>query len=421
MNGRGRLAIDGGEPVRRTRLPYARQSIDATDVAAVSAVLTSDWLTTGPEVARFERAFAAAAGTRAAVAVSSGTAALHLAMLALDLEPGDEVIVPSLSFAATASCVAYVGARPVFADVDPDTLLVDPADVERRLTPRTRAIVAMDYAGQPCDYAALGRVAERRGLALVADACHSLGASYAGRPVGSLARWSAFSLHPAKVVTAGEGGVVTTDEPELAERLRALRQHGISTARPAADGQQGWLYEQVELGFNYRLTDIQCALATSQLARLPVFLDRRREIARCYDAAFADSELARPLVTRAGCEHAHHLYVLRLELDRPGFVQLGASRGEIYEALRAEGIGVQVHFIPIHLHPYYQRHFGTAPGDCPRAEAAYERILSLPLYPAMTEADVGDVIRAVRKVLEHFACSRSLCSASAPGPGQSSA
>ena len=391
------LALDGGRPVRESLLPYARQSVDATDLAAVAAVLQSDWLTTGPKVAEFERSFAAAVGAGEAVAVSSGTAALHAAMQALAIGPGDEVIVPALTFAATANAVVYLGGRPVFADVDAATLLIDPDQLERLITPRTRAVLAVDYAGQPCDYGALGEIARRHGLALVSDACHSLGAAYRGQPVGSLADLSTFSLHPAKAITTGEGGIVTTNDPGLARRMREFRQHGISLDRPPPDGENPWFYEQIELGFNYRLTDFQAALGISQLERLPKFIARRQATARRYDAAFAGLAAAKPLAVRADLEHAYHLYVLRLDPRR-----LAADRAMILRALRAEGLGVQVHYIPVHLHPYYQRHFDTRPGSCPTAEEAYEQIVSLPIFPAMTDADAGDVIAAVHKVLDHF-------------------
>ena len=391
------LALDGGRPVRESLLPYARQSVGAADIAAVAAILQSDWLTTGPQVADFEQAFARAVGALEAVAVSSGTAALHAAMQALAIGPGDEVIVPALTFAATANCVVYLGGRPVFADVDAATLLIDPAQLERLITPRTRALLAVDYAGQPCDYSALAEIARRHGLALVSDACHSLGAQYRGQPVGSLADLSTFSLHPAKAITTGEGGIITTNDPGLARRMREFRQHGISLDRPPSDGANPWFYEQVDLGYNYRLNDFQAALGISQLARLPAFIARRQAIARRYDAAFAGLAAARPLAVRSGIQHAWHLYVLRLDPQR-----LAVDRATVFRALRAEGLGVQVHYIPVHLHPYYQQHFNTGPGLCPTAEKAYEQILSLPIFPAMTDADAGDVIAAVHKVLDHF-------------------
>jgi perosamine synthetase len=388
------LAIDGGTPVRKTLLPYGRQEIDDADVAAVTEVLRGDWLTTGPKVAEFERALAAVAGTADAVAVSSGTAAVHAAMFALGIGPGDEVIVPPMTFAATANAVVYQGATPVFADVDPATLLVDPDAVAACVTARTKAVAAVDYAGQPCDYDRLERIAQRHGLRLVDDACHAIGGSYRSRPVGALAAMSALSFHPVKHVTTGEGGAVTTDDAELARRLRLFRNHGISGDFRQRAAQDSWVYEMIELGYNYRLSDLQCALGITQLAKLPRSIARRRAIAGRYTAALADLPGIKPLAVRGDVAHAYHLYVVQIEPAR-----LRVDRGTIFRALRAEGIGVNVHYIPVHLHPYYRRRFGTAPGLCPVAEAAYERILSLPMFPSMTDRDVADVIEAIHKIL----------------------
>lgn len=398
MNASEPLAIEGGMPVRATTLPYGRQCVDDDDVAAVTETLRSAWLTTGPKVEQFEQALAACTGTAFAVAVSNGTAALHAAMYSLGIGKGDEVIVPAITFAATANCVAFLGGRPVFADVNPDTLLLDPAGVESRVTPRTKAVIAVDYAGQSCDYNALGALAGSRGLALADDACHAIGGSYRGRPVGSLAAVNTFSFHPVKHVTTGEGGAITTDDPDLAGRMRTFRNHGITTDHRQRESKGSWFYEMGDLGFNYRLTDIQCALGISQLPKLPAWVRRRQAIALRYDAAFARMPAVRPLAVRPEVSHAYHLYVIRLELDR-----LRIDRAAVFTALRAEGIGVNVHYIPVHLHPYYRRTFGTAPGDCPVAEAAYERILSLPIFPAMTDEDAEDVIRAVGKVTEAYA------------------
>ncbi|OGQ00120.1 MAG: UDP-4-amino-4,6-dideoxy-N-acetyl-beta-L-altrosamine transaminase [Deltaproteobacteria bacterium RBG_19FT_COMBO_60_16] len=373
-------------------IPYGKQSIGDEDIRAVLDVLRSDWLTTGPKVAEFEELFAREVGTAHAVAVSSGTAALHAAAYALDVGPGDEVIVPSMTFAATANCAVFQGGTPVFADVDPDTLLLDPASAEARVTRRTRAIIAVDYAGQPCDYDALRALAERNGLALADDACHALGGRYKGRPVGSLADLSTFSLHPVKHITSGEGGMVTTDDPDLAKRMRLFRNHGITTDHRQREASGSWFYEMVDLGYNYRLTDFQCALGASQLGKLPVWVLRRREIAARYDAAFADAPGIRPLAVRPDAYHAYHLYVIRLEAREPG-----KDRAAIFRSLREAGIGVNVHYIPVHLHPYYRKRFGTRPGDCPVAEAAYERILSLPMYPGMSDGQVDEVIGAVRR------------------------
>lgn len=379
-------------------IPYARQSVDAADQAAVAAVLASDWLTTGPKVAEFEAALASFCGAAEAAAVSNGTAALHLAMLVLGLGPGDEVVVPALTFAATANCALYVGATPVFADVDPDALLLDPARAEEKITPRTRAIIAVDYAGQPCDWDALRDLAGSRGLALVADGCHALGAEYKGRPVGSLADLTCFSFHPVKHIATGEGGAVATDRPDLAAAVRRLRNHGVTTDARQREVLGTWCYAMEELGFNYRLTDIQCALGLSQLKKLPGWLARRRELAARYAALLAGVSGAEPLALLPDCAHAWHLYVARLAPELAG-----EGRRRVFEALRAAGVGVNVHYLPVHLHPYYRSRLGTGPGLCPRAEAAYERILSLPMYPGLSEADQERVVEALAGALRQVA------------------
>lgn len=368
-------------------IPYGHQSVDEADIEAVVAVLRSDWLTTGPLVERFERALAAYVGAAEGVAVSSGTAALHGAMHAIGIGPGDEVIVPPMTFAATANAVLYQGGTPVFVDVEPETLLLDPARVEDKIGPRTRAIIAVDYAGQPADYGALREICRRRGLILVADACHALGAADSGRPCGSLADLNAFSFHPVKPITTGEGGMVVTDNPEWAERLRIFRNHGITSDHRRRQDEGAWFYEMTELGCNYRLTDIQCALGLSQLARLPGWIARRRELAVLYDDAFAGTAV-RPLAVRAGAEHGYHLYVVRVP-----------ERDRVFAFLREAGIGANVHYIPVHLHPYYRRRFGTGEGLCPVAEAAYGRILTLPLYPAMNSLDASRIVDSVFSAL----------------------
>lgn len=396
-----RLAIDGGAPVRSRMLPYGHQSIDASDIAAVNQALSSEWLTTGPRVRQFEQAFARYTGAAEAVAVNSGTAALHAAMDVLGVGPGDEVIVPALTFAASANCAVYQGATPIFADVDSETLLVDPADIEAKITKNTRAIIAVDYAGQPCDYDELRHLARRHSLGLVADACHSLGASYRGTAVGQLADLSVFSFHPVKAMTTGEGGVITTASFETSHRMRRFRNHGISSDHFTREQQGSWLYEMVDLGYNYRLSDLQCALGLSQLGRLTGWIARRRAIAQRYDRAFAELGGVITPGAKPDREHAYHLYVIRL--DRR---YLDADRATIFAALRAEGIGVNVHYLPVYLHPFYRERFGTQPGLCPRAEAAYEEIISLPLFPAMEEIDIGDVIDALCKVITGYASQR---------------
>jgi perosamine synthetase len=372
--------------------------MDEGDIQAVVEVLRSDWLTTGPRVGEFERAFAERVNSEEAVAVSSGTAALHAAVAVLDIGPGDEVIVPALTFAASANCVVFGGAKPVFADVAADTLLLDPSDVESKITTRTRAIIAVDFAGHPCDYDALRTIAKRRNLTLIADACHSLGGNYKGRSVGTLADLSVFSLHPVKAMTTGEGGMIATDDFDLASRMRRFRNHGISSDHFQRSENGSWFYDMAELGYNYRLTDIQCALGLSQLRRLPEWVARRRSIARRYDEALADLPVIRPQLVGKEVRHAYHLYVVRMDGAR-----LSADRAKLFASLRAEGIGVNVHYLPVHLHSYYRNRFGTGPGLCPRAEAAYEQILSLPIFPDMRDGDVEDVIEALWKVISAYA------------------
>ncbi len=387
------LAIQGGTPVRDTLLPYARQYVDDDDIAAVVTTLQSDWLTTGPLVDEFEQAFAAFVGTKHAVAVSNGTAALHAAIFALDIQPGDEVIVTPITFAASANCVLYQGGTPVFVDVEPDTLLIDPAQVESKITSRTKAIITVDYTGHPCDYDALNTISEKYGLAIIDDACHAVGGSYKGRAVGTLADLNTFSFHPAKHLTTGEGGMITTNDDEYAHRMRVFRNHGITTDHRQRAERGGFFYEMVYLGYNYRITDIQCALGLSQLKKLPGAVQKRQHLAAMYDAAFASMDAVKPLTVRSNVAHAYHLYMVQFDTD-----VLGMNRGEIFRALRAENIGVNVHYIPVHLHPYYQEHLGTKPGLCPVAEVAYERLVTLPLFPQMTEADVDDVILAIQKL-----------------------
>jgi perosamine synthetase len=378
-------------------IPYGRQSIDEEDIQAVVEVLRSDWLTTGPKVDEFERAFADFVGAKEAVAVCNGTAALHATIHALGIEPGDEVIVPPITFASTANCIVFQGGVPVFADVDPDTLLLDPVQAETKITPRTKAIIAVDYTGQPCDYEKLQAVANQHDLALVADACHSLGGAYRGRPVGSLADLNVFSFHPVKHITTGEGGMITTDDTTLASRLRRFRNHGITTDHRQREELGSWFYEMVNLGYNYRITDFQCALGLSQLRKLPGWLEQRQEIVRRYNQAFSDLSTIVPLEVRPEVTHAYHLYVIQLELG-----DLQCDRGVIFSTLRNNSIGVNVHYIPAHLHPFYREHFATKPGDCPIAESAYERLLTLPIHPRMSSEDIDEVVNVVRDTVSSY-------------------
>ena len=391
------LAVDGGTPVRKTLLPYGRQSIGEDDVQAVVDVLRSDWLTTGPKIGEFEEAFAARVGAKYAVSFSSGTAALHGAAFAAGLKPGDEAITTPLTFAATANCVLYQGATPVFADVSADTLNLDPEKAAARITRRTRAILPVDYAGHPADFDSILELAARHGLVVIEDACHALGAEYRGRRTGSVGDMTVFSFHPVKHVATGEGGMVSTDRADHAEALRRFRNHGISSDARQRQAEGQWRYEMVLLGFNYRLTDIACALGLSQLKKLEANLLRRREIAARYEAAFRDLAAVMPPAVRAGVTPAWHLYPIRLNLER-----LSANRAQVFQALRAENIGVNVHYIPVHRHPYYRDRFGYRGGEYPIAEDAYERLISLPMFHGMNDQDVEDVMRGLSKIVGHY-------------------
>ena len=385
--------------MRHSLLPYGRQWLDDEDIQAVVETLRSDWLTTGPKVQEFEDALAAWVGAEYAVAVSSGTAALHAAAYAAGIGPGDEVITTPLTFAATANCVLYQGGTPIFADIDSETLNVDPKEVEKKITSRTKAIIPVHFTGQPCDMDAIAEIVSRHGLMVIEDAAHALGAEYRGQRVGSLSDMTVFSFHPVKLITTGEGGAVVTDEPELARRLRIFRNHGITTEARERQEAGDWFYEMVDLGYNYRLTDIQCALGLSQMDKLDDWLARRRDIAKRYDRAFAElPEVVIPVMKEDRIS-AWHLYVIRLDPER-----LRVGRAEVFAALRAENIGVNVHYIPVHLHPYYRKRFGYKRGDYPMAEAAYNQLITLPIFPRMTDGDGQDVIDAVTKVIEYYRC-----------------
>jgi perosamine synthetase len=299
-----------------------------------------------------------------------------------------------MTFAATANCVVFQGAAPVFADIEPDTLLISPAQIEDRISSRTKAIIAVDYTGHPADYDVIRSIADKHEIALVADACHALGASYKGRTVGSLADLSVFSFHPVKHITTGEGGMITTDDGKLAKKMRIFRNHGISSELREREQQGAWFYEMVELGYNYRLSDIQCALGIGQLKKLPEFLKRRREIAARYSQNLCSISAVEPLRVREGAQSAYHLYVVRVD-----FSQCGMERKDFFKGMQERGIRVNVHYIPVYLHPFYRRRFNTGPGLCPVAEQQYERIVSLPIYPAMQDTDIEKVISAVAEVL----------------------
>jgi perosamine synthetase len=318
-------------------------------------------------------------------------------MYAAGVGPGDEVILPPMTFAATANCIVFQGATPVFSDVEPDTLLINPTEVESKVTERTKAIIAVDYAGQPCNYYALRKIAERHDLILVADACHSIGAQLNGRNVGTLADLSVFSFHPVKQMTTGEGGMVVTDRIEFARSIQRFRNHGIATDHHQRLARGTWFYEMLDLGYNYRITDIQCALGKSQLRKLPGWLKRRREIAGYYDQAFDGIFGLNLLNIRPEVTHAYHLYVLQVDSTK-----LKIDRDTILNKLRSRGIGANVHYIPVYLHPFYRQRYGTKSGLCAKAESAYKKVISLPIFPQLTDNDLNFVVSSLIKILVDY-------------------
>jgi len=368
-------------------LPYGRQVVDEEDIRAVVNVLRSDYLTTGPKVAEFEQNVADYVGAKYAVAVSSGTAALHIACLAAGIGRGDEVITTPITFAASSNCVLYCGGKPVFADIDADTYNISPQEIERKITNKTKAIIPVHYTGQPCDMDAISEIAGRHNLLVIEDAAHALGAVYKGRKIGSISDMTCFSFHPVKPITTGEGGMVVTNNEELYKRLVLFRSHGITRDEGLlTENQGGWYYQQLELGYNYRITDISCALGNSQMDKLDIFLEKRREIANQYNNAFKDLEGVKLPWQMAGCDSGWHLYMIQ--------VINGKSRKEVFDELRATGIGVNVHYIPVYQHPYYRNH-GYSDCFLPNAESFYERAISLPIFPALMEDQQKYVINKV--------------------------
>lgn len=368
-------------------IPYGRQSISQDDIDAVTAVLKSDWLTTGPKVEEFETALSDFSGSKYAVTFSSGTAALHAAMAIINISSGDEVIVPPLTFVATANCVLYQGATPIFSDVSPDTLLLDPVQVRNNITPNTKAIIAVDYAGQPCDYVELRKICDEYNLILVADASHSIGAENEDISVGCLADITTLSFHPVKHVCTGEGGALLVQEEKYALRAKIFRNHGISSDHHQRKKADTWEYDMESLGFNYRMTDFQCALGISQLAKLPQWLKLRDKIVSNYDAAIIDIDGIDPLKKREQARHANHLYVIRNDENKTGI-----DRDALFLELRKNGVGVNVHYKPVFNHSFYKQRFPEAGKNCPVAKKVANEILSLPIFPGLNDEQANTVI-----------------------------
>lgn len=392
------LAVFGGTPVREKPIYYGRQCIEQDDIDAVTEALKSDLITCGPRVKALEQELCRVTGAKYAVVVANGTAALHLAALSAGFQAGDEVIVSSITFAASANCILYCGAKPVFADIRPDTYNIDPDSVEKLITPRTKGIVAVDFTGQSVEHDVLQAICKKHGLLLIEDAAHAIGTKYKGKPIGSIADMTCFSFHPVKTVTAGEGGAITTNDEGLYHRLMRVRTHGITRNQEEMVHPTDalWYNEQVELGYNYRMTDFQAALLLNQLHKLPQFSARRKEIVKMYDRAFA--EMPEIFVQREIPESdtTRHLYILRLNLDR-----LRCDRRQFFDALYAENTCPQVHYLPVYWHSYYEK-LGYQKGLCPHAEKYYEEVMSIPLYYSLTDEDVEDVIRAVKKVTAYY-------------------
>lgn len=390
------LAINGGLPASERYLGYGHQDISEEDIRAVVDCLRSDYLTCGPATEAFEEALKGVTGAEFVTAVANGTAALHVACLAAGIKPGDEVIVSPITFAASANCVRYCGATPVFADVDPDTWNISPTSIREKITGRTRAVVAVDFGGVPVGADEIRAICDEFGLVFIEDAAHSLGSSRGGIPVGSLADITTLSFHPVKTVTTGEGGAVVTSDPELARMVGLYAKHGITRDCDLLRdrGQGGWYYEQLVLGYNYRISDIEASLGLSQLRRLPEFSARRRELVAFYDERFAEIPEVSFQVDVTPEETTRHLYCLKFDTEA-----LGASRRFIFDALKAENIGVNVHYLPVYLLPYYQD-LGHGRGECPNAEDYYDHAVTLPLHCGLTDEDAQHVVDAVAKVVE---------------------
>ena len=393
-----KLAIFGGTPVRETAICYGRQCIEQDDVDAVVKTLLSDLITCGPKVEELERKLCEITGAKYAVVVANGTAALHLAALVAGFTEGDEVIVSSITFAASSNCVLYCGAKPVFADIKPDTYNIDPASVRKLITPNTKGIVAVDFTGQAVELDEIREICRENNLVLIEDAAHAIGTKYKGQPIGSLADMTTFSFHPVKTVTGGEGGAITTNDEQLYRKLMRLRTHGITRHQEEMvhPTDAVWYNEQVELGYNYRMTDFQAALLNSQLNKLDKFRKRRKEIVEIYDKAFAEMPEIFVQKEIPESDTTRHLYVIRLNPDK-----LTCDRRQFFDALRAENTVPQVHYLPVYWHSYYEK-LGYKKGLCPNAEKYYEEAMSIPLYYSLSDEDVEDVIHAVKKVVEYY-------------------
>lgn len=394
-----KLVINGGYPVRSKKIYYGRQWIDEEDVKAVTNVLTSDFLTCGPKIDEMEKTLKDFTGAKYVVAVSNGTAALHCACIAAGVGPGDEVITTPITFAASANCALYCGAKPVFADINPETYNIDPESIRAHITDKTKAVVAVDFTGQAVEIEKIRAICDEYNLVFIEDAAHSIATKYKGQQVGSLADITTFSFHPVKTITGGEGGACLTNNEEYYKRLVLAHTHGITHDEEMmedAPHEGPWYYEQIALGYNYRITDFQAALIVSQMSKIDKFAARRKEIVKKYDDAF--SQMPEIIVQKEIPESdtCRHLYIIRLNLEK-----LKCTRREFFDAMSAENVQCQIHYVPVYWFPYYQN-LGYEKGLCPNAEEVYKGILSIPLYPRMSDQDVEDVIHAVKKVIDNY-------------------
>ena len=394
-----KLAIFGGEPVRSEKIYYGKQWIDDEDIKAVVDVLHSDYITCGPKIDEMETMLKEYTGAGFAVAVSNGTAALHCACLAAGIKEGDEVITTPITFAASANCALYCGAKPVFADIDPNTYNIDPSSIREKITDKTKAIVAVDFTGQAVQNKEIREICDEYGLVFIEDAAHAIGTKYSGKQVGSLADMTCFSFHPVKTITGGEGGAVTTNDEQLYKKLMLFRTHGITRDESLMEGaphEGPWYYEQIDLGYNYRITDFQAALIISQMKKLDRFVARRKEIVLQYNKAFESIPEIIVQQEIPESDSCRHLYIVQLNFEK-----LSCTRREFFDAMSAENVNCQIHYVPVYWFPYYQ-HLGYEKGLCPNAEKVYNGIMSIPLYPKMSNQDVRDVIHAVNKVVENY-------------------
>jgi UDP-4-amino-4,6-dideoxy-N-acetyl-beta-L-altrosamine transaminase len=380
--------------MRKTKIiPYSRQSLDQEDINAVVKVLKSDWITQGPKIEEFENALCVYTGARYAVCVTNATSALHLACLVLGIKTGDEVVTSPITFVATANAVIYCGGKPVFADIQEDTVNIDPIEIKKKITRKTKAIIPVHFAGYPCDLEEIYQIAKKHNLAVIEDATHALGAEYKGEKIGSchFSDMTVFSFHPIKLITTGEGGAILTNNRKYYEKLLKLRTHGITKGNFQQKSHGDWYYEMQCLGFNYRLTDFQCALGISQLRKIDNFISRRRKIAEIYNHAFRNNGYFDLPVEKRYVKSAYHLYPVRLK-DK-----FKKKRKKIFDYLRKNNLWVQVHYIPVHLQPYYRKKYGYKKDDYPKAEDYYYKTISLPIFPEMTNREITYIVEKIKR------------------------